>query len=1359
MQVNAPGRAALALLKRHRNDAALKRQERTHTTRGFRDLLIIGLARVTCYNSTMHRVVPELILENYRAGRFSGEFQAVGMFLDLSGFSTMTDSLMQHGQHGAEVLAGLMRGVFDPLVESIFNYGGKVVSFAGDGILAFFPIEADGDVDAAAMRALASAWTIQQRFKNDSLRQTIYGDFSFSAKIGLSLGAVKWRILRSEDGSQATYYFRGSAVEDSAFAEHSAKAGEIILTDPLNDLLGDAIRAEPLRDALHRLKRIRAQLPRAVPSSLSPPDLEIARIFAPEEVLVRDARGEFRQSVNLFMRIPDLPDEKLTVFIQKVFELKRKYGGLLSRLDFGDKGCNLLMLWGAPVAYENDIGRALNFVLELRGGVDFPVTAGVTYYIAHAGYLGSRMCEDYTCYGWGVNLASRFMMNAAAGEIWVDERIARRVSARFDIEYIGSQRFKGFAAEQKVNILRGRKQEVNVVYSGEIVGREKELDALCGYLKPLQQGRFAGVYLVVGDAGIGKGRLMHEFMRTNFPDLPHILWAVCHSDQILRQSFNSMRSWLMKYFGIAPHDSAQERRAAFDARFEDLLSAVPESDHKQDLERARSFLAALVDVYWEGSLYETLDAESRHNNTFLALIALLKVESARRPVVLLFEDLHFADPDSIQFLVRLKRAVLAEDGAHPIAIVITSRPQGAVHTLEPDLVDRRLDLTGLDDRSISRLAEILLGGSAAPPLVSLLTERSEGNPYFIEQIVRYLQEENLLEMSRSGWTYVKRLHDIFLPGDIRAVLVSRLDQLSADVRMVVQTASVLGREFDVRALAAMLQMEKEINTYLVQAERAAIWIPRNRIRFAFSHALLRDAAYSMQMRARREELHALAMKALERLHAGEIEGHYDELAYHADRAEDRQKAHAYYSLAAKASAASYGNAHAIECLTRALDFAPEHDLETRFALLADRVELYSRLGDRSRQKQDLEALENLAHQIGDSKHLASVNMLYVQYCFSIGDYPGVLERAVRVVSAPDVMEFPETALGVFAVWCLALLRLGRLDEAMKAASSGVELARETGNRVREGYILNAMGLIALEQRQPTTGKEYFNRALAIARETGDLNLELRCWNNLGNSAGYIEHDYVSARRHYEQAFSIAQKRGDRSAEGITLSNLGWTAGMQGDFDAARSYYQRSLLIAREVGNLYHETYTLINLSALTGCRGEAEESLEYARSARQLSVRSGERSGEAWSWMYEGYALLALGRLDEARYAFRQSVAIREELAQPGLMMEPIAGLIHLALREGDRGSAFHHAERILSHLADGGTLDGVEEPLRVYHACYQALEQNGDPRAGEMLRQAAQLLETQTAVLPDEKMRRMYVENVPWRLAIHEAWRAAMND
>jgi len=134
----------------------------------------------------MHRVVPELIVEKYRNGEFYGEFRAVGLFLDLTGFSSMTDALMQHGQNGAEVLANLMHGVFDPLVENIFNHRGKIVSFAGDGILALFPVnENQAEV---ALHALSAAWTIQDTLLTNPDRQTLYGKFHFSVIVGSAIG-------------------------------------------------------------------------------------------------------------------------------------------------------------------------------------------------------------------------------------------------------------------------------------------------------------------------------------------------------------------------------------------------------------------------------------------------------------------------------------------------------------------------------------------------------------------------------------------------------------------------------------------------------------------------------------------------------------------------------------------------------------------------------------------------------------------------------------------------------------------------------------------------------------------------------------------------------------------------------------------------------------------------------------------------------------------------------------------------------------------------------------------------------------------------------------------------------------------
>jgi tetratricopeptide (TPR) repeat protein len=352
----------------------------------------------------------------------------------------------------------------------------------------------------------------------------------------------------------------------------------------------------------------------------------------------------------------------------------------------------------------------------------------------------------------------------------------------------------------------------------------------------------------------------------------------------------------------------------------------------------------------------------------------------------------------------------------------------------------------------------------------------------------------------------------------------------------------------------------------------------------------------------------------------------------------------------------------------------------------------------------------------------------------------------------------EILLDTYRVWPLALLRQGKFDEAMKVAREGRRLAQWYADPVKEGYILNTMALIAIEQKDPAIAHGYLEQALVIARSTGDRRLESGTLGNLGNSAGYIRKDYESAWEYYEADYALSHERGDRSAEGAALGNLGWAAGMLGDFPSARSYHERALQLAREVGHLYLETYTLINLSANTGFTGEAQASLGYARKALELSRKAGDRSGEAWSLLYLGYAFLLLTELPKAEEAFRQALIIRKELGQPSMQIESLAGLVQTLFQKGDAASALLEAENILSYLEEGGTLEGAEAPLRVYYACYIVLEKTGDLRSQSVLHEAVRLLEAQVSKLRSEESRQRYVENVPWRLAIQQAWHEASN-
>jgi tetratricopeptide (TPR) repeat protein len=468
------------------------------------------------------------------------------------------------------------------------------------------------------------------------------------------------------------------------------------------------------------------------------------------------------------------------------------------------------------------------------------------------------------------------------------------------------------------------------------------------------------------------------------------------------------------------------------------------------------------------------------------------------------------------------------------------------------------------------------------------------------------------------------------------------------------------------------------------------------------------------------------------------------------------KALHYLRCAGKASADAYQNSQAVDYFTRALVFTLPDDLITQYDLLVERVELYSRMGKRDLQWKDLTALERWADELGEIDRIAIALMLRAAYYFVIGNYLDAIDCAKRAQTHSTAMINSELTLYTEIVWFLALLRLGRLDEAMQRAQETLKRDRAAGNRKEECRTLTAMGLIAHEQREPAAAQQYLLEALVIAREIKDPSLEARALNNLARSEEAVNRNYALAMQYYEQSYKIAREIGDRNAESFTLSNLGFAAGLQGDFVNARLFHEQALVAAREIGNPYNETYTLINLSSIVALQSDAVSALHFAQMAAELAKKISEPAGEAWALHYMGHAHLLQNQIELAHIAFRRSIAIRRKLDQPSLAMEPIAGLVEAYMQLNDLESASHEAEKILQFLDSGSTLAGTDEPLRVYYACYQLLEEKRDPRAKHILQTANALLEAQVSKFTDEAVRKRYIENIPWRRAIQAAARSS---
>lgn len=1299
----------------------------------------------------MHLLVPKFILKQVQQGNQYGALPAAGLFVDLSGFSAMTNTLMQLGQHGAEVMAGIMRQIFTPMIEKVYRHHGFIATFAGDSFTAIFPL--DPETAQPNLHPIAAALEIQQTIDGFQSPETPMGTFSIYGRIGVSAGTANWGIITAADDQRATYFFRGSAIEGCIHAQSHAQNGEIILDEAAHTRYGNLIQLTQVEN-VYRLESASGPLPVTEEIPDTPFDLEIAKRFYPESLLTQDPMGEFRHVVNMFISLPTIRTEpQLEIFLQTLFTLQDRYGGLLNRIDFGDKGAHLLLFWGAPVAYQNDIGRALNFILSLQSETSIPINAGVTYQIAHAGFIGSSLREEYTCYGKGVNLAARFMTSAPRGEVWLDEPIYKRVGHYYEIEFEGAFNFKGFDEKQKVFALYERHQSVDAILTRNFSGREQELKRLGTLFQPIEQGQTPTPAILAGEPGIGKSRLADYFLSKLLPE-DDLLLARCQTDQMLRKSFNPFRYWAKNYFNVQDANADARNKRNFNRRLDQLIEQTDNPALATELDRTRSFLGSLVNLFWDDSLYEQLEPQGRYENTIIGLTTLLKAESLLHPIVLLIEDLQWMDVDSKAFLQHLYRGLHAiPDETFPIFILATTREPQPTGCLGEDVPYEVIPLPPLSRTEIQQIATSFFDGAAInPQFFEMLTDFSEGNPLYTEQIIRYLQEDNQLVQTASGWGLIQE-NTSYLPTDTRAVLVARLDQLPLPVKQVILTAAALGREFNTQILGHMLHQDAQLSKKLGQAEHAAIWTPISQTAYTFNSNLFRDAAYQMQTHAQRQQVHALAVEALEESKPQELAKNAPELAYHAENAGLIMKARQYYQLAGETAQQAYQNQQAIHYFTKALtlskDLTPDVFLGD---LYLARENIYNLIGQRKAQQQDLQKAQTIANQFKAPRLQAQVFNRLSRYHHLIGEYPTAIQNAQEALAVAQKHLLPEVEASSWNAWANSCRHLGEHANAMDKAARGLEIAQQHRDSFNAGVSLNVLSLMTIEQGQFTKAIDLLHNSLETARGMNNFALEAQTLNNLGIVYGELG-DYSSAYQAYTQSQEISQKIGSRLGEGFTTSNLGWIAGQLGNYKTAKTHLEKSIRISQEIGEPYIHAFSLLNLSLFTPLQEEAEAARAYAEDGLALLRETGHKTGEAYALTYLGHALTALGQYEEAKDSYRQAYQIRHELDQVPLSMEPLAGLAEITSRTEGADAALPQVEKISAYLKSGGTLDGIDQPFRIYAICARVLMESPPPAGEKFVQQAYTLLQEKATKIQDAPSRESFLSNVPSHRAITDLY------
>jgi class 3 adenylate cyclase/tetratricopeptide (TPR) repeat protein len=1052
----------------------------------------------------------------------------------------------------------------------------------------------------------------------------------------------------------------------------------------------------------------------------------------------------FMDIVNSTQMMRDLdPEDNMAIMdaaLKRLAEPIVKRGGRVLRF-LGD---GYLAVFGLPFARENDaemavragldvlkIAKAVAANLENEDQIPrFQVRVGVNSGLVVAG--GETEGED-TIMGSAVNLAARLESSAPAGGFLISHNTYQHVRGLFEVEPQKAIRAKGFAKPVKSYLVRRAKQfTFNLTTRGvegietRMIGRVSQLTALQKAYSAIVEGGGARFVTVIGEAGLGKSRLLAEFERwLNTQASEFELFKVRATLETLNWPYGLLRDMIATRVGILEDDSIVDVREKILASFRDVN---PRGEH---LERNAHIVGQLLGYDFRDSPYlkDILnDPRQIHDRALAYLMEYLNALSQVRLLVIFLDDVHWADSSSLEALQNL----FGELESHPMLVVALTRQ--TLFERQPEwgtlAGHQQLVLKPLSRLQSQRLvADVLKKVQDLPDrLRDLIIENAEGNPFYLEELIKMLVEDGVIVKDEPLWRIrTDLLGEMRIPPTLTGVIQARLDSLPSEQRRILQQASVVGRVFWDEVVCHISQdadpgelVVGETKRNLGRLEdREMIYYQETSVfsgvnEYLFKHAILRDVTYESVLKRVRRVYHALVADWLIAHSGDRIDEVTGLIAGHLENADNKEQALEYMQRAAELAHSNYALVEAVDFYTRALALVSEDNFERRYVLLKGRTAVFESQGNRDAQRKDLESSAEIAELLDDNLKQVEVSNKRAWYAYFTGDFP----------------------------------------EAIMAANRTIELAKPAG---LTDYIAEAHRVLVWANRQLDDFEAAVRHAeigLALSQKSSDRNLQ----SNFQSASGLIQlvlGNYSAARRHSEKALALSEELGNISARATYLSNSGVVLTVLGDYEDAESRYHQGLDIAIETTNRTMQATVLINLAWVNAALGRWEQAREYGSAGAELcrSIAYVEPLAESLMWL--GHAWVGLGRPKKATTCYQEAYDIRRELGQTNLAMGAQAGLARAALAAGDHALALEHVEEIIRHLAKGGNLAGTWEPLRIHLVCYRVLEAVDDPRAEEILETAYNDLQERAARITNARDSKLYLGNVSWHREILSAWKA----
>ncbi|MDD3803618.1 MAG: tetratricopeptide repeat protein [bacterium] len=1213
--------------------------------------------------------VPKEVISLYSKNNSVGKISGSILFLDIKGFTSMTEKLMKAGKRGAEHLSKITNSFFNDVIDEIYKSGGFITTFAGDAFTAVFPNELSENSIAAALK-------IKKIVSSKKSFVTPQGEFVLSVKMSIVSGDISFFFIGKE---KKIFLLRGDCLKNIGKMQTVCAENEIICDAETKKRFkqsrfsktGDSYR---LLSSSNRIKRPKADKKRAMEDD-----------FLVNPIYGSKFKGEFRNITSLFLsfRMPS-NIKKSVQFIETLLTVSEKYECFVNLIEHSDKGLLCYVIFGAPKAHENDLVNAALFASEMSKTFEKRVRAGISYGIAYFGRIGSSKRHAYTAVSSVVNLGARIMMKAKWGEILSNKNFADRVSSSAKIISVGSYSLKGIEGKTEIFRIKNVKVGKTSEYSNRFVGREGESSEILKAVENMNENM--GIFFIFGEAGIGKSRLLTETLKSKKEDSE--IYTL-QSEEIAKTSIEPFREYAKR--SLLNNESAEQNDS--ENLFEKTFEKIADDAERErtgiaaELKRTKIFLKNFLSL--ENSIEKVYDPKAIFENTLIGIKELIKVKSLKKPQIIILDDAQWLDEQSVKFIPQL----LTNVKEYPFILFVIARDEEKMKQMAGRAAKTgQINLSHLTESSVKSMLENMLKGPITKSLLDFILSKSEGNPFFTEQLTMYLLENDAIKYEPSGFELDKRNVEIF--SGINSVIMARIDRLSSELKNIVQHASVLGKEFETEVLSRMLK-GKNIEEKLTEGVTHNIWSVASEIKYIFSHSLLKDAAYEMQLSDRLKKLHASAASIIEEKHRDDPR-HFSDLAFHYERSGNREKSVEYIRKAAEWAKQSYRENDALSLYSKLEELVADAKEKLEIGLKKAHTLFYL-----SEYKKAMGYINLKLEGIEDKK-----SIIYAKYLSAL------IENLIRTGDDESAMKFCRETIEIFGInnakkdEIRAVKTLGRCyynkndyDEAFKLYEESMRMAKEAKLEDLEYEIMGAIALYYFEKSEYEKGIELLERKIEYNRK---MNMKREMCYAMGNLGLMVwkKGDLNRAMSIFSEILEVAKEHGDRYSYTASLSNIGMINYYLYKYEEALKCYEEAYAVNEELGNKYFMAINLGNIGNVYSAYGEFDTAEEYYK----IAVTMFEEINNPWCvrLSYQELAELCYNRKD---YDKMKEYADKSfELAERMKVPEGIAATLSLYAEYYYDIEDYENLGKTLAKLKEASEKEGTEK-YSFYYKLYSALD------------------------------------------------------